>query len=68
MARDQFMPFEKEDDKELGAQAQKIADFAKDLRLQDPFSLVQTKIVKLKTRFQKRRYIFTISITQPIAH
>lgn len=58
MARDQFLPFEKEDDKELGAQAQRIADFAKDLRLQDPFSLVQTKVDDAKNKVSKAQIYF----------
>jgi hypothetical protein len=58
MARDQFMPFDKVDDKELGAQAQRIADFAKDLRLQDPFSLVQAKVEDAKNKVSKAQIYF----------
>jgi hypothetical protein len=58
LARDQFMPFEKMDDKELGAQAQRIADFAKDLRLQDPFALVQSKIDDAKNKVSKAQVYF----------
>jgi hypothetical protein len=58
MARDQFMPFEKTDDRELGAQAQRIADFAKDLRLQDPFSFVQAKVDDAKDKISKAQIYF----------
>jgi hypothetical protein len=58
MAREQFIPFEKSDSKELGAQAQRIADFAKDLRLQDPFTLVQAKVDDAKDKVSKAQVYF----------
>lgn len=58
MARDRCLPFDESDDTELLAQADRVVEFAKDVRLQSPSVLNQGKVHEAKNKVSKAQIYF----------
>jgi hypothetical protein len=58
LAKNQQFPFDASDDVELGAQADRIVDFGKDLRQANPIALNQAKVDDARRKVKHAQAIF----------